>query len=1454
MTSWGNLRTAFVGLCASFLLHAASAHDFGGSSAGDPPPGPPEPPSCERSSGQCCNSGGGSGNGDGGAGGSEDGAVGDPIHAFDGSFYLNDTDLEVGSYYPIRLVRRFDSRSQFDSAIGYGWAFDHDRRLFEYPDGSALIRSGCGRRNTFVFTGGAYVTPRDAPQGTLTEHADGSYTFEYANGNRDKFDADGRLVSIFNKKGQSHQLTYDERGRLPLVGTSPNSVDPDNPMVVAYQPRLTRIEERGADGGLTGAAVDFYYNEDTGRLTHVIASDGRRIDYSHDELNGATRGNLLEVSGLDSYQHSFKYEDAADANRITGLQRGVEGAWVTNTYDSDGRVIKQIEGQNTIELDYVETGTTQITETVKTISGEVLDIRNSTFIFDEAGYLVQRNDPLGNEYRQVYNDAKDRIRTEYWEKQGDDLILLTATDYTYNGQAQKTSENTTLASGEVITRSWAYDHGWMTSEETVSSKEPGKVFRTEYTFIRDAQNQPINIASVRQRKDDNSYAITTYTYCNGEANCPDSALIRQVDGPRTDVQDIVTYSYYDTTDFSGCDNGGNCYRKGDLKRIINALGHSQEFLTYNVEGSATQTRDANGLVTTYSYHPRGWLLEKRVLGADSDSSEDDLVTTYEYDSRGNVTKVSESNGNIQLFSYDARNRRIEKEDAEGNKTKYTLDSQGNKLVEETYDGEGNLKSSLSQSFDELNRTKQILIAQQQTTNFSYDAMDRMILSTDANGINTQLSYDGLGRLIQVIKDSNSLAVSTQFGYDALGRKTEVIDPRGNSTRYEYDLAGNLTKLISPDTGISSHTYDPSGNLISSTDARNIVRNFTYDILNRLTGISYPDNPSENVTFTYDDTSDGNNGVGRLTGYSNDAGSSMLTYDTLGRITQQDDAIASWNFRTLYSYDSEGRVSSITYPSGRIVRYSRDTFGRISAITSQESAEAIAQTIVSNVQYDSLMGISSMEYGNGITQSYSYDQAGRLQAINATGIGDIQSQVYSYDQVNNVTRIVDNLEADKTRSFTYDNLRRLTDENYLERKSSYQYDPVGNRTQQTSTELDQTTEVTSYNYEGGSNRLTEKAGKAWVIDAVGNTISHSDAAYQYTYNHANRLRTYRENGALLGTYYYNALGQRVRTDKDEDSLLHYNLNGQYLSETNINADGNTIKSQVDYIYLGDMPVAQAEIHYSEGDVSSSTITYLHSDHLNTPRIGTNDNTVVWRWDSDAFGHLEPNMDPDGDLKLIEVNLRFPGQIKGREAPHYYNYFRDYDPNNGRYLQSDPIGLNGGLNTFAYVEGNPLSFIDPKGLSVKRLGDLYGDMINPFAPGCEEPIWSGGYIVGWKPCEKPDDPGCSGDDKQKDGWDDYKKNVEKFNDALQKDFPDPSPAIEDALKELQTAFDEVDRKSEENMKECGEAIIEWCARLKGTNTLSKNAFGMAACIISVGSVHPHCDPGATEEERERWRKPN
>jgi len=114
-------------------------------------------------------------------------------------------------------------------------------------------------------------------------------------------------------------------------------------------------------------------------------------------------------------------------------------------------------------------------------------------------------------------------------------------------------------------------------------------------------------------------------------------------------------------------------------------------------------------------------------------------------------------------------------------------------------------------------------------------------------------------------------------------------------------------------------------------------------------------------------------------------------------------------------------------------------------------------------------------------------------------------------------------------------------------------------------------------------------------------------------------------------------------------------------------------------------------------------YVHVDHLNTPRAIYNaQQQLVWRWDQiEPFGSSPPNENPSG-LGTFECNIRFPGQYFDKETDLAYNYFRDFDPGLGRYAQSDPIGLRGGLNAYAYVGGSPISKTDPRGSDNPGMG--------------------------------------------------------------------------------------------------------------------------------------------------------
>jgi RHS repeat-associated protein len=170
------------------------------------------------------------------------------------------------------------------------------------------------------------------------------------------------------------------------------------------------------------------------------------------------------------------------------------------------------------------------------------------------------------------------------------------------------------------------------------------------------------------------------------------------------------------------------------------------------------------------------------------------------------------------------------------------------------------------------------------------------------------------------------------------------------------------------------------------------------------------------------------------------------------------------------------------------------------------------------------------------------------------------------------------------------------------------------------------------------------------------------------------------------YQVNALGQRyIKTVAASVTAYLYAASGKIIAET---SDGGA--TYTEYVWLMDTPVAVIQ--------SGNSVNYIHPDHLDTPRLIANQaGQTVWRWDNDdPFGGNVPNQNPSG-LGTFAFNLRFPGQYFDSETNIHYNYYRDYSPEIGRYVQSDPIGLAGGINTYSYVDSDPLAYMDPAGLA-------------------------------------------------------------------------------------------------------------------------------------------------------------
>ncbi|HCL3869948.1 TPA: RHS repeat protein, partial [Pseudomonas aeruginosa] len=507
---------------------------------------------------------------------------------------------------------------------------------------------------------------------------------------------------------------------------------------------------------------------------------------------------------------------------------------------------------------------------------------------------------------------------------------------------------------------------------------------------------------------------------------------------------------------------------------------------------------------------------------------------------------------------------------------------------------------------------------------------------------------------------------------------------------EYDGLGNLTRLVSPDSGTTTFEHDAAGNVIRRTDARGAVTEYRYDALNRLIERHSPSDPSLDVQYRYDLTADGNKGIGRLGAIEGARDSLVYRYDERGNLVEQVRSIRldqqTLLDRVTYRYDAANQLLEIGYPSGLAIGYPRNAGGQVASVTLAVGDKA-PSPLVGQIAYLPFGPLQRLTWGNGIALSREYDQDYQLLRQK---VGPWQSD-YQHDANGNIQQHRHSLWG--TLDYQYDPLDRLTEERGVQGGRSYAYDAVGNRTQRSDNPASGgTASSQDYQYAPDSNRLTAIGAQAVTSDAAGN-LTQDRAARKLAYDAQGRLQSVSLDGQQVAEYRYNALGQRiVKLTPESITTYLYGPDGQLLGEAEHDGSGRKLRAQY-YLWLDSLPLATIDADYdAQGKVGNPTLLYLHGDHLDTPRLATDaSGQIAWQWQSDAFGRGEALSQGS-----TQVNLRFPGQYYDAESGLHYNYFRDYDPETGRYVESDPIGLGGGLNTYGYVEANPVLRTDSLGL--------------------------------------------------------------------------------------------------------------------------------------------------------------
>lgn len=437
---------------------------------------------------------------------------------------------------------------------------------------------------------------------------------------------------------------------------------------------------------------------------------------------------------------------------------------------------------------------------------------------------------------------------------------------------------------------------------------------------------------------------TTFTYTS-------FGQLLTIDGPRTDVTDVTTLTYY------ACTSGDEC---GQLHTVTDAANNVTTYNTYDAHGLPLTVTDPNGATIALEYDERQRLTSRTVAGEE---------TEFEYWPTGLLKKILQPDASFIEYGYDDAHRLTSVTDTAGHTITYTLNGAGQRLTEEVRDDLDVLRFRKTHVYNDLGRLIEEHGEAGQITSFDYDAEGNLIEIEDPVGNVTQQAYDELNRLASITDPAEQF---TELLYDERDNLLEVIDPRVLSTTYVYNGFDEPIEQTSPDTGTSDSPRDAAGNVDTATDARNETGEYTYDELNRVVEIEYGD---DTVTFEYDT---GTNGNGRLAEIDNGAATTSFSYDAVGRITERSETTGSITLDLAYGYDSYGRLDTLTTPSGQLLSYEY-TDGRVSGLKVNGSY------LLSSITYLPFGPTTGWTWGNSTETTREYDTDGQLVAISSAGL-------------------------------------------------------------------------------------------------------------------------------------------------------------------------------------------------------------------------------------------------------------------------------------------------------------------------------------------------------------------------------------------------------------------------------------------------------------------------------------
>ncbi len=1054
--------------------------------------------------------------------------VGNPIFPGYANKLERELDYVGAGAYPLRFERIYNSKPWVTAPrLGVNWWHTYHRKVTFGPNPSNAPYVGVdrpdGRVLAYELVGSTYVG--DANTVERLERLTNGWKLTNGDDEVELYDNAGKLLSISNRQGLAHTLTYFTDG--------------------LNAGRIQKVSDS------FGRTLTFEY--DYIHITALLDPDGGRYVYSYsaDEYN-----NLVGVTYPDGKKRIYHYE-LNSRNLLTGITDEKGQRFASFGYDHLWRpnVSEHAGGVGKVTIDYSSSGvaadvTTQVNSTQSATRTYTYQVVQGVFLNNGiTGPACPSCGPASRIY-----DANGNVTTQ------SDWNGFKTHVYSYD-----LSRNLELIRGEgnnpdgasVSGITQAYTTQWHPAYRLpIGVAQPLRI--TTMTYGEPTDPNPGNRGNLLTKTIQATTSLLggvgfaamrigtprtwAYTYnANGQ--------VLTIEGPRTDVSDLTTHTYYANDAICAGSSPIGC--RGQLESITNVAGHVTRVSEYNTHGQPLAITDPNGLTTKLTYDLRQRLTSRSVGGE---------TTAYDYDEAGQLIRVTLPDGSYIVYTYDAAHRLTAIADGLGNRIAYTLDLAGNRTRERVFDPANQLLQTRSRVYDNLSRLVQEIGAVGQTITYGYDNQGN-VTSTDgplAGTVDvTTNAYDQLHRLTRAT-DPHSGQV--RYAYNGLNQLVSVTDPRNLTTTYNYDGLNNLNQQVSPDTGTATNTYDAAGNLLTQTDAKGQVTQYGYDALNRVTSISFHDGSTQ--AYVYDQ---GVNGFGRLTGVIESDSSNQVTgaiqyrYDLHGRVESEIRTINGVPYTTGYGYDGAGRLNATRYPSGRVLAYGYDALGRVNQISTTVNDQS--QVVVQNVQYWPFGGVAAFTLGNGQTYSRGRDQDGRI----ANYTLGAQTFAVGYDPANRITSLNDLGSPANASTYGYDNLDRLTSALVPGTAFGYSYDAVGNRLSKSAGSSNDL-----YGYGTSSNRLsfvTPNSGplRSYLHDANGSVTA--DGVNNYAYDARGRLA---QASSAIGatTYQVNALGQRVRkTSALGDIVFHYDVQGRLISES---TPGGQVRKE--YLYLGDIPVA------------------------------------------------------------------------------------------------------------------------------------------------------------------------------------------------------------------------------------------------------------------------------------------